>query len=198
MSQIVTQSVISSLIVYLTLDNVAVTGLVFSDLTCGYRKEGAGTFTAKALTALNFIEIGSGVYTVEFTAAELNTLGSFTFLLNGVLIDQAVVIATIQAAPTAGTTVAVSTCVITGHVFTLGGAAIQGAVVSAKLLALPTVLNNVGISSDVITTQTDSNGEFFLSLTRAAEVELTIPEINYKRIFVVPNEITANLFTNVV
>src|SRR5678810_243796 len=93
MSQRLTQSVDSEIVVILTdTSNVPVTGLTDTDVSCQYRKAGAGSFTAKTITGV-FAEIGSGVYTILFTAAELDTLGSFTVRVFGGSIQQSITIA---------------------------------------------------------------------------------------------------------
>lgn len=60
-----------------------VTGVAFGDVTCTYSKAGAalGTLT---ITADNWTEIGQGLYTVDFTTGEIDTLGWFAFLVTGV------------------------------------------------------------------------------------------------------------------
>ena len=127
MSQIVVQSQAANLVCFITtLAGAPATGLTFSTVTASYRKEGAGVFTAKALTGVNFIEIGSGVYTVGFTSGELDTAGSFTFIVTGGTINQIVTIATVSATALGSSTpVSVSTCVVNGYVFDLSGNAIS-------------------------------------------------------------------------
>ncbi len=199
MSQTVVQDVAANLVVYLTdATNTPVTGLTFSVVTCTYRKEGAGVFTAKVLTGVNFVEIGSGVYTVGFTSGELDTPGSFTFIVDGASISQIVTIANISATDLgASTPIAIDTCVVFGHIINLSGIAISNSSVFAKVLALPSILASASISSDTVSAKTDSNGEFFISLIRGAEVEFSISETGYKRTFLVPNQASANLFTDI-
>lgn len=197
MSQILTQNQAADLVVILTdADNAAVTGLTDTDVTADYRKEGQGSFTSYTLTGL-LTEIGAGVYTIEFTTSEIDTVGTFTVKVNGASIRQFVTIANVLAAGTSPTVKTVDTCVINGHVFTPDGSALEGAVVSARVIASPTIENDVALTRDLVSVTTDSNGEFFLELARLTEVEIFIPKVNYRRQLTVPNSASANLLTGI-
>lgn len=196
MSQIVQKSVIAPLVaLVVNTSGAPVTGLVFGNMTCLYRKEGAGSFTSKTITALNWIEIGNGIYTVTFTASELDTLGSFTFLLNSAGNAQSVTIVTIV--PVILGAVTVDQCILTGHIIDLSGSPVENASVSVKILAQPTILGNLAITSTLLSTKTDSNGQFFITLARNATVEVFIPSLNYTRDFIVPAVASADLFTDI-
>jgi hypothetical protein len=60
-----------------------VTGVVFGDVTCTYSTNGAALGTL-VVTTDNWTEIGQGLYTLDFTAGEIDTLGWFTYLVTGV------------------------------------------------------------------------------------------------------------------
>lgn len=142
-------------------------------------------------------EIGSGVYTVEFTAAELNTVGSFVFKITGATINQFVGVATIQAAGNAQTLKTVGTCIVTGHVYDVSGLPLQNASVSARVVGFPTILTDVVLSDSNVSVLTDANGEFFITLARLALVDITIPAANYRRQITVPSQATVNLFDSI-
>ena len=199
MSQQVTQDVDSDIVVILTLSNVPVTGLADTDVTVEYAKEGDSSFTAFALTPSNFTEIGNGVYTVAFTDAELDTVGSFVVVVKGASVDQSVTIVNVVEAGEATTSVAIQTCTITGHVFDGAGKPVPGAAVTALILGLPSIEGQgaAALTDDRVTVKTNSNGEFFLPVVRLADVEIVIPEANYRRTLVVPNQATANLFRDI-
>lgn len=198
MSQQLQQNAAAELVVYLTKDNAAVAGLAFGDVTAEYRKEGAASFTSKTLDALNWAEIGSGVYTIAFTASELDTVGSFTVKVTGATIDQYVTVANVLSEGTTPTEVSLETCVLNGHVFSADGQAVEGTSVSARVLGLPSIEGSqAAITDDRVAVSTDANGEFFLPLVRGADVEVFIPAANYRRQLVVPNQASANLFTGV-
>lgn len=198
MSQQATQSVAANLVVLLSKASVGVTGLVYTDVTAQYRKEGQSSFTAKVLTSLNFTEIGSGVYTIGFTSSELNTLGSFTVIVQGASIDQSTTIAQVIPATQASTAVVLDTCTLTGHINDMQGNPQVGIAVSAQIVGMPSIEQSlVALTDDLVSVLTDANGEFFLPLVRLADVEIFIPATNYKRRLTVPNAASADLFTGI-
>lgn len=145
-----------------------------------------------------FNEIGNGVYTIDFFPNELDTLGSFTFVVTGSGFDQSTNIVTIVSATQDIVIVTTQTCTITGHVFDLFGSPITGAGVSARVIGLPSIeQNQIAVSDDLISVKTNTDGQFFISLIRLADVELFIPIVNYRRQFVVPNQSSANIFTDI-
>jgi hypothetical protein len=197
MSQLLTQSIGAPVVVLLSKDSIAVTGLTSSDVTCQFRKEG-GTFSVKALSGSNFHEIGLGVYTVDFTAGELNTLGALVVVIQGVTIDQSTTVDQVVPPETTTTAVSLQTCVLTGHVNNLLGRPQQNITISAQVLGMPSIEQfAAALTDDMITAITDVNGEFILELVRLADVEITIPAANYRRRITVPNQASADLFTEV-
>lgn len=197
MSQ-VTQSVAANLVVLLSKASVSITSLEYTDVTVQYRKEGQSAFTVKTLAAEDFTEIGDGCYIIAFTAAELNTLGTFTVMVQGAAVDPFVTIKNVVAATTAITGVSLETCTITGHVADAGGNPKVGVAVSAQLLGMPSIEQSQAVlADDMITVLTDASGTFFLPLVRLADVEIFIPVANYRRRVTVPNAASADLFTGV-
>lgn len=199
MSQQVTEDIAANLIVILSKDNVGVTGLADTDLTVEYRKDGDVGFTAKAIIPADLVEHGDGVYTLAFTALEMDTPGALTIKVQGALIDQSVTIVNVLAVGVVGAgTVALETCTLTGNVNDAAGQPVANAAVLAVVLGIPSIeQNSAVITNGRVSVKTDANGEFFLTLVRLADVEIFIPEANYRRTLVVPNQASANLFTGV-
>ena len=189
----VTVSVAATLPILLTSSNVAVTGLADTDVTCQIRKEG-GAFGAKALTGANWTEIGLGWYEIDFTAADLDTLGTFLAVVDGATVDQGQIVAQVVAATQAAVSVAVETCILTDYVFNLNGTPMVGAAVQARLLA-PTQQLGAGLASDWTSTTTDANGQFWLTVARLAVVEVVIERANWRRVITIPNASSAALFS---
>ena len=147
------------------------------------------------LTALNFVEVGLGVYTLTLAASDVDTLGTLSIVTTGAGIDQNTAFVEVVAASQATTTVSLETCVINGHVYDSTGLPKVGASVNARVVGLPSIeQSQAAVTDDLVTALTNANGEFFLSLVRLADVEITIPEANYRRRLVVPNEASAALF----
>lgn len=198
MSQQLTQNVAAPIVVLLSKDGAPVEALAFGDVTCKFLKAGAVSFTAKVLTALNFTEVGDGVYTISFTGAELDTLGSFTVVVQGADIDQSTTMAQVVAATVVTTPISIQTCVVTGHVVGPTGEPVQDVAVSAYMLGKPSIEQHVAaVTEDMVSAKTDANGQFFITLIRLADVEVVIPAVNYRRRLVVPNQASVNLFTGV-
>jgi len=144
------------------------------------------------------VEIGSGVYTIEFLASELDVAGLYTVKVTGATISTYVGFFTVSASSNPPTLVSVDTCTITGHVFNPDGTPLQGASVRARVLGVPSLIDGIGLSEEAAATVTDVNGEFFLPLARLVDFDLSIPKVNFRRQFTVPNQATANLFTDIV
>ena len=202
MAQQLVQSQIGNIDLFFTSSGgFPVTGLIFSDLTCQFRKEGALSFSVKTLTALNFTEIGLGAYTIQFTASELNTLGSFITVVTGASIVQNSIISEVVTPASITPAVSIQTCVLTGYLLDLAGHPIQGAAVVARIVGNPTLLNNggvgIGVGDNVLSTKSDNNGAFFLELARNVVVDIFISAIQYRRTLTVPNTATADLFAGI-
>lgn len=195
MSQTVTQSVAANVVVLLTKDSVAVVDLEDADVTAQYCKDG-GTFASKTLDSGNFTEIGLGYYKINFTAAELDTLGPFLVVVSGSDIDQSNTQIEVVASAEDSTAVNLQTCVISGYLFDPSGRPLIGSAVSARPVGLPAIEQSVAaISDDLVTAVTNVNGQFFITLIRLADMEVFIPAVNYRKRIVVPNQGTAELFS---
>jgi hypothetical protein len=200
MSQVFTQNTAGSLVVLLSYNSTAVTGLIYSDVGCSIRKSG-GIFATKTLTTGNFREIGSGAYEIDLTTSDLNTVGSISVMVDGADIDTIITTATVSASGNIvpGTSVTFETCVLWGHVVDATGVPQANISVSAQVLGLPSIEGSQAVLLQLpIATMTDANGQFFLSLVRLADVEIFIPSVEFRRRLVVPNQSSANLFTGVI
>lgn len=200
MGQVVVQGVAAPLTVaIMETDGTPALGLDFASVTCQFRKADDSAFASKTLDGSNFTELGNGFYAVTFSAADLSTLGTFLFVLNGAGLQQssneAQVVSAASQIPT--TPAYLPTCRLTGAIASLGGAAVEGAAVSAKVLGMPTIEGVVGVTDDMATATTDANGVFFLDLVQLSVVEIFIPRINFRRQLTVPAQETANLFSSI-
>jgi len=190
-----------------TTDDAPRTGITYLQVAVLYKKSTQSSFQVKALVTGDFREIGNGVYEILFSVAELNTLGSFIFIVNGngVLpipaLNQYVGLAQVLSV-TAYTpaTVVLPTNVVTGNLLSATGAPLVGEAVSARIMAAPTVLGTYpapglgGVGTDIVAAVTDAAGFFALELLQGAVVDLVIPVINYRRTLTVPANSTDNLF----
>lgn len=84
MIQPVTKDITTDLAVTLLDGSEApVAGLTSVDVTVRYRKNGAASFTTKALLPGEFNEIGDGIYLITFDSSELDTGGNFRIIVTG-------------------------------------------------------------------------------------------------------------------
>jgi hypothetical protein len=181
------------------------TGIVFSQVVVSYKKSTATSFTTKTLVTGDFREIGNGIYEISFSAAELNTLGSFLYLVQGggtlpapairQYFGQAVIQAAAAYTPGA---ITLSTNALTGNLVDIQGQPLAGETVCARVLVVPTLFgttpNRGGIGSDLVSAQTDASGFFVLEVLQGSVIDITIPAVSYRRTLTVPAHSTDKLF----
>src|SRR5574343_1346266 len=73
--------------VYLTLADIPATAIAYNAFVLEYKKSGQAGWSVKTMTALDWTNLGDVMYSVRFSAADMNTLGDFTFKLTGVGFD---------------------------------------------------------------------------------------------------------------
>lgn len=190
-----TKGASANLTVLLTLSatGAPATGIAFGAVTAQLSKAG-GAFAAKAVLVGDWAEVGSGVYTLAFSAANTDTLGEIIFTVNAATCTQFVGEATVVNAADATTAVDVLTCVVSGYVTGLDGEAVANQAVWARSLGVQ-YQGTIGLADSLVATKTNGNGQFFLTLARLAEVQVDIPCMDYARRLTVPNSSAADLFT---
>ena len=180
-------------------DGSPATGLTFADVTADLRKEG-GSFAAMTLTALNFIELGSGFYEIVLATGDTDTLGNLYLRVQGATIQTTLATAFVAEStpvnPTAPQSVPLTA--LFGYVVKPDGSPSAGASVSARILASPSVIHpsseGLVLETGLVTAKTDAAGFFTISLLTGAEVDVTIPSANYRRTLQVPAT-SQNLFS---
>jgi hypothetical protein len=190
-----------------TTDGAPRTGITYNQLDVGYKKSNQASMQTFvwAGDASDFRENGNGVYEILFGASELDTEGSFIYVVNGngalpsPTIRQYLGQALVESATvyTPGS-IALSTNVLTGNLIDLSGDALPNEAVSARIISAPTVIgtspNRGGVGTDTVAVQTDAVGFFALELLQGAVVDIVIPATNYRRTLTVPANSTENLF----
>lgn len=181
------------------------TGITFTQIDVSYKKSTQATFNVKSLLVSDFRENGGGVYEILFGATELNTEGTFLFLVTGAVplplpairefIGQAVV-QRVEAYSPGG--ISLNTNTLTGNLVDIKGNALIDVAVSARVLEAPEILgatpNIGGVGTDIISVRTDSNGFFALEVLQNSLIDITIPRIGYRRTLRVPANVTDKLF----
>lgn len=181
------------------------TGIIFSQVDVAYKKSNQSIFQTKVLLITDFRENGNGVYEILFSASQLDTEGSFLYVVNGngslplpsikQFIGQAVVQRSEHYTPGA---ITLNTNALTGNLVDLKGVALVDVAVSARVLEAPEILgtnpNVGGIGTDLLSVRTDSSGFFALEVLQNSLIDITIPRIGYRRTLRVPANVTDKLF----
>lgn len=174
-------------------------GLVDTDVTADTKKEGAGAFSAYALTASNWTELSGGFYHVSLSAAEVDTLGNLYLRVQGAGLKTSLECSyVVAAAPVNPPSVTPpSTVAIFGYVYGPDAQPLAGASVSARILGSPTILHpgtdGLVVAQDVVVGTTDTSGFFTLNLVVGVNMDIIISAAGYKRTITVPSTST-NLF----
>jgi hypothetical protein len=179
---------------YLSKLDVPVTGILFSEVVCRYRKEG-GILVTKTLDSSSWTEVGDGFYYVTFSPAEMNTLGYFFYTLTSTKFDN-FVYDEFSIEPSPGSIaplVPPGICVISGTLKDIGGNIPRNCRVSARAVDYPVRAGEALINSDAVYTYPDSLGNFQLSLLQGATVIFEIERTAIRNQVTVPATPTANL-----
>jgi len=192
------QNTASRLVVYLeNTDSTPASTLTFSDISCSLKKT-SGVFIPFTLTALNFTNLGAGLYEVTLAIGDVNTLGSIYMFFSGASIlsrlanAEVVTATTLATAPTPSAVPDTSS--VFGTILDPVGEPKAGVSISFHLLAKPAIMSpGYLLTSSFVPTTTDSAGLFTVDLITGAQYEVSIPDADYKRVFVVPASAT-NIF----
>lgn len=93
-----------------------------------------------------------------------------------------------------------STCDVTGLLCNVDGTPLAGAQVRASVESELDGLGGqlagaVGVGSEIISSIAADDGTFCITLIQGAKVRLEIPDINLRKLVLVPNEATADFST---
>lgn len=181
-------------------DNSPVTTAVYTDLVVKYSKFGGSSLEVQLDGTLT--HLGEGIYKLSFTSDQLDTLGNFVFVVDGgstldptpirPVISQVVVIA--EDDPPSVPPVTLPTCTLTGTILDLGNSPMVNTPVVVKIIDVPTLLVSAGISDTSIAARTNVDGYFSVIVVQGAKIDVSIPEMNYRRKFIVPDIGTQDLF----
>lgn len=195
------QNTPSSVVVYLELQTgLPATGLLFSDVTVGLKKEG-GSFTAFPVTALTFTNLGSGFYEVALAATDVDTLGSLYLSFTGSSIKTGLIVANVALSasvpPVPPAPYTPQTTTIFGYIYGQNGAPSGNVSILFRMITKPAIVHpldqGILITEPFLTTVTDSSGFFSKDLLTGTQVEVLIADANYRRVITVPGT-ASNLF----
>jgi len=173
--------------------------LAYTDVSVAIQKAG-GTYDPMnpALAAGTWDEVGDGVYTIDLSANDTDTLGNMYVRVSGATVKTTLSPLFIaEAAPSPTATLPVVNTLLFGYVLDAQGAPLAGASVSARVLATPSVgysgTEGYVQGATLVTAKTDGSGFFQISLVTGSQVDFFIPSANYRRTLEVPVDST-NVF----
>ena len=188
-------------------DDDARTSILYTQVDVLIKKSSDTSFSTKTLTGppTDFREIGNGVYEVSLSAANLDTLGTFIYIVNGngslptPAMKQYVGLVDVKAAAgVSPTSITIATNTLTGNVIDLNGKAVANETIYARVLEAPSILGTTpnigGVTHDIVSAKTDNSGFFAITLAQGAVVDIVISAINYRRTLTVPANSTDKLF----
>ena len=177
--------------VFLSLAGTPSPSIAFGSVTCQIKKSGQANFSAKVITNDNWIDLGSGYYTLKFSADDLSRVGNFVYKLSGAGFDNFVYDEFVILA--AEDITVKDKCVVKAQFIGLGGESATQIRVTARMVAFPAKSKGRIVSGDTVFTFLDSKGNCELTLLRGATVLIEVPRAAVRNQIIVPDTPTANL-----
>jgi hypothetical protein len=189
------QAQITNRTVYLTLADVPATSLLYTDVTVNIKKSGQTAFTPKVLASTDWVNLGNGLYTLVFSALDMDTLGDFTFVLSSSLFDNFIYDEfTIEPAPIPGVAPTLPTqCIVTGTVVNQMALPPRLLKVTARPAQFPAKDAGVLLAGDIVWTFLDAYGNFSLPLIKNSVVIIEIERTGIRAQITIPDAPTANI-----
>jgi len=180
--------------VLLSLAGTPVSGILPANVICKIKKTDQTAFTTKVLTALNWVNLGSGYYSIRFSAEDMSRTGSFVYTLTGVGFDNfAYDEFVILPSPN---TVEKDICVVTGQIVDIRSVNSTVPIkVSMRPVEFPAKYKNKMVAAATIYTYLDSEGKFSLSILRGVICIVEIPRVGIKHQITIPDVATADLIS---
>lgn len=195
MSQLVTKSTATKLVAILTdSEGIPVTNVAYSAVTVRYKKSNSSTFTVKTILNADFTNNGEGVYEIQFTSSELDTLGSFVFTVAGSGFVQYTGLVNVVP-ESSDVSPAISTiplCTLYGYIANPDGTPAENVTVILRVINMPYQYNSILYTNKSISTKTDGNGFWSIDTVRMAFVSITISSSGMSRTLTIPNQSSAD------
>jgi len=184
----------SSRTVYLSLLDVPATTVQYTDVTVQYKKAGSQVLATKVLVASDWLNIGNGIYSINFSPTDMDTVGDFTFFLTSSLFDNFLYDEfTIEPATTPIQAPLPSQCIVSGTIVNQSGLPPRPVKVVARPAAFPAQSGQNIMSADAVFTYVDAYGNFSLALVRNSVVIVEVERAGIRAQINVPDSPTANL-----
>lgn len=189
-----TQAQPASKTVFLSLSGSPATSITYDIVTAKYAKYGQTAYTVKTLASADWVNLGGGVYRINFSALEMDTVGDFTFTLSSVSFNNFTFEEfTIEPLIIVNPVILPSQCVVSGSIFNQSAFPPRDLRIVASPVNFPAKDGGSIIASDEVYTSPDSQGNWQLTLIRNSVVIIKIERCGINTQITVPNSPTANL-----
>lgn len=179
---------------FLSLADVPVTGILYTDITVQYLPAGSNILVTKIMTSADWLEIGNGVYRITFDPSETAIVGDFTFFIMSVLFDNFLYDEfTIEPSVTPITSPLPAQCVVSGTIVNQSALPPSLLKIVARPAAFPAQSGNTILSADAVWTYADAYGNFSLALIRNSIVIIEVDRCGIRAQITVPDVPSANL-----
>lgn len=178
--------------IHLALSGTPVTGVAFGDVTVSYRRAGDATLQTKILTVDDWVEVGNGLYVLDWGTDDMANVGPFYYQLSGGTFDPVQAEFDVVPAPIESLA-SPQTCLITGNIVDLGGEPGRQDDVIFRLAKRPSAVSGSFVLSDMVRTTPNAYGAFTVSLVRGVECVVTIERVGLRHQIIVPDQSEAQL-----
>jgi hypothetical protein len=166
-------------------------GIAFDQVTVNIKKMGLG-FSEKLLVEADWVDEGSGFYTIKWSASDMSTLGNLTFTLEyPYQIDIYSSQFSVVPAPIQYSTPA-QICVVTGSIRDITGTAMSTDIIF-RPPHVPTTAGGSIVGAGLVRTATDAFGNFSVGLIRGTSVLVEIEKAGIRYVVSIPEAASARL-----
>lgn len=182
--------------IYLTLAGIPATTILYTDVSVSYLPAGASVVIPLTLTADQWLNLGNGVYSIQFPPTATVVVGDFTFFLSSDLFDNFIFgELTIEPVPATQEVVLPQQCIVTGTVLNMSALGPNRLQVRARGVGFPAKTGAFLLSGDEVWTWVDAYGNFSLPLIRNAIMMVEIERAGVRAQITVPDAPTASLIS---
>lgn len=186
------QDVATERTVYLELAGVAATAILPTQVTCKIKKAGQVSFDTKVLNSLTWINLGSGYYTIKFSADDMSRVGSFIYTLAGAGFDN-FAFDEFTVLPVQDYSVR-DKCIVYGQFVGISGNNPGDLIkITATPVEFPAKYRNRILAAGAVYTFLDHEGKFQLPLLRGTVCLIEVPRAGIRHQVQIPDTPSADI-----
>ena len=170
---------------------IPVTSLTYTDVVVQIKKDGDIGFSIKTLAPTDWLELGDGLYTLKFSAADMSVAGNFLYRITGGTYDP-LEYEEFQILPSANPIVE-DVCIVRGSFKNYSVSTSSLLKVVARPVQFPANYGQDILAADQMFTFVDSFGNFSLPLVRNSIVVIEVERAGIRHQITVPDADTADL-----